>query len=257
MKLLDRGIGARVVESSVFIAAPLPECWRFLTEPDRLAGWFADTVPLDDGTVDLQFGDGDFFRMKTTSSYAVSRLCWKWRFMGVGSPSEVEFRLCDEDGGTRVSVRDHGQYSEAGVHGLEEGWADFLSRLRRRIETGKNARFEWSETIEACIVVQAAAGAVLTTLRDPLLWTRFFRDAEVRLEDIDCGIQLAFRRKEWGGVATDARISLSEGAPDLHVSVCHEGWLQLPENCRISARRKFAGSWAEALQHLESVLADY
>ena len=258
MQILDRGITRRVVESYVTIAAQPAVCWRFLTEPALLGEWFADSTPMaaeDEGAADLNFGDGDFFRVKTTAAEEPKRLCWTWQFMGAGSSSEVEFQLRCEAGATRVTVRDQGQYSESGVHELEEGWSDFLSRLRRRIETGKNARYVWSETIGASIVVHAAPERVLRVLRDRTLWSGFFPGADVGVEDTATGIALEFRRNEWAGVPTRARVSLSDGATGLNLSVSHEGWLQLPEASRIAERRKAAGSWAQALPHLESILA--
>ncbi len=258
MQILNRGITQRLVESSVRIAAPSAVCWRFLLEPALLAEWFADSIPLgaDQGaTVDLHFGDGDFFRVTTAAADDMTRLCWTWQFMGVGSSSQVEFLLTEEDGGTRVMVRDRGQYSEAGVGELEEGWADFLSRLQRRIETGTNARYQWSETIGASIVVQASPQKVLRALRDQTLWNKLFPGTETRIEETGAGINLEFRRKEWAGQPTTARISLSDGASGLNLSVSHQGWLQLPESCRIAQRRMAAGSWAQALARLESILA--
>lgn len=258
MQILDRGITQRILESCVKIAAPATVCWPFLTEPALLREWFADSVPLaaDAGaTVDLHFGDGDFFRVRTTAAEDPNRLCWTWQFMGVGSSSDIEFLLTGKDDGTQVAVRDQGQYSESGVHELEEGWADFLSRLRQRIETGKNSRYQWSETIGASIVVRANPEIVLRVLHDRMLWRKFFPEAEIGIEETGAGINLEFRRKEWAEVPTKARMTMSDGATGLNLSVSHEGWLQLPENCQIAERRKAAESWAQALPHLELTLA--
>src|SRR5207302_9075878 len=106
MQLLDRGITRRTVESCVRIAAQPAVCWRFLTEPALLGEWFADTIPVtaDGPAVDLSFGDGDFFRVRTTGAEEPKRLCWSWQFMGVGSGSDVEFLLRGEAGATRVAV---------------------------------------------------------------------------------------------------------------------------------------------------------
>jgi uncharacterized protein YndB with AHSA1/START domain len=258
MQNMDRGITQRTVESCVTIAAQPAVCWRFLTEPTLLREWFADSIPAPaggDATADLNFGDGDFFRVRSTAAEEPNRLFWVWQFMGVGPRGVVQFHLMGEDNGTRIEVRDRGQYSERGVHELEEGWADFLSRLRRRIETGENTRYQWSETIGASIVVRANPETALRILRAPVLWRKFFPEAEIGIEGTDSGIHLEFHRKVWAGVPTEARITLSQGPTGLHLSLSHEGWLQVPENCRIAERRKAAESWAQALSQLELMLA--
>jgi uncharacterized protein YndB with AHSA1/START domain len=126
MQILDRAIAERSVASSVSVATRRAEYWRFLTEPPLLREWFADSIPIaatGGATVDLHFGDGDFFCVKITGAEEPGRLCWTWQFMGIGSCSKIEFRLTEEDGGTLIDVRDCGWYSESGVHELEAGWA--------------------------------------------------------------------------------------------------------------------------------------
>jgi uncharacterized protein YndB with AHSA1/START domain len=258
MQILDRAIAERTVVSSATVAARRTECWRFLTEPPLLREWFADSIPIGEpggATVELHFGDGDFFRVKIAAAEEPARLCWTWRFMGVGSGSEIEFRLTEEHGGTRIDVRDRGWYSESGAQELKVGWEDFLSRLRQRVETGKNTRYLWSETISASIMVQSDPESVARILSDPTMWRRFFPEIELRLQKSDDEIRLEFRRKEWAGVTTSARLSSSDGPTGWNLSVCHEGWLQLPENCRVGARKDAAESWAQALAYLESAFA--
>jgi uncharacterized protein YndB with AHSA1/START domain len=258
MQLLDRGIMRRTVESCVNIAASPAVCWPFLNDPLLRAEWFADTFPLDtnDGaTVDLKFGDGDFFRVTTVDVEEPASLSWTWRFMGIGASSDIEFRLTGHDGGTRVTVRDLGEYSESGVSELEEGWADFLSRLRKRIETGANSRYQWNQSIGASVVVGANPGTLLRTLGDHALWATYFPETEVHIKETADGVRLEFRRSEYGGVPTIARLSLSGGDSGFHLSVSHEGWLQLSQDCRIAERRRAAENWARLLAHLESSLA--
>lgn len=256
MEVLNRGIVARRVQSSVEVSAEPEVCWRFLTQPTLRAEWFADSCPSGGAnTVDLQFGDGDFFRVATVAAEEPTRLCWVWRFLGVGSLSEIEFLLTKREIGTELRVRDRGQYSESGVDELEDGWADFLSRLRQRIETGKNTRYQWSETFGASIVVRADPATLSRVLRDPQLWNGFFPETEITLDAGNEGIHLEFRRPQWGGISTHARISLSDGETGLNLSVTHDGWLRLPESCRIAERRNAAGCWAHALRTLESALA--
>ena len=252
MRILDRGIAPRDVKSRVTVAAPLEGCWRFLTDPSLMSEWFADPIRLPDGRMDLHFGDGDFFRVTRTAARQPDQLLWTWQFMGVGPRSEIEFLLTRKEGHTEVAVLDHGQYSLSGVHELEEGWEDFLTRLQRRIETGKNARYQWSETIGASIVLRDNPESVERALHDQAMWQRCFRDADVCLADSEAGLALNFSKSEWDGASTTASLSLSSSAAGLHLSVNHQGWLQLPETCRIAERKVAAQLWAEALRQLES-----
>jgi uncharacterized protein YndB with AHSA1/START domain len=254
VQLIDRGVRKRIVESRVIVAADRAECWRFLIGPELLGQWFADSRPGPGGKVDLHFGDGDFFRVSTRAVNAPTRLRWDWQFMGVGAGSEIEFLLTEEDKATTVAVKDEGEYSESGVRELEEGWADFLSRLRRRIETGLNSRYQWSETIGASIVVGAEADTVMEALRDRGMWSRHLPGVKIEIAEADNGIDLELHGEGWAGATTTARLRLCPAATGLHVKLSHEGWLQLPEACRIGERRKAAEQWARALAELETML---
>jgi len=63
----------------------------------------------------------------------------------LGPCSEIEFLLTGKMVALKSRYEIKDSISATGVHELEAGWADFLSRLHRRIETEKNSRYRWSE----------------------------------------------------------------------------------------------------------------
>jgi len=244
------------VVSQAKVPAAIETCWQHLTDPVLIGRWFADV----EGTVqpgsecEYQFGDGDFFRAQTLELQAPLRLHMTWRFMGVGAVSDIEYVLLPHASGTDVSVIDRGPYSRGGALELREGWADFLSRLVTTIETGKNARYRWSEVIGAGTLVRATAAETYKRLSDPSLWEGAFPQTSAVVEASPNKVVVTLINAAWEGKSTRARLCISERGQATGISVSHEGWLELPASIQFEERKRFAGYWAALLLQIESLL---
>ena len=82
------------------------EVWRALTDPERLAEWFANEVELDlrpggDGV--FRWDDGTERRATVEEVEHDRRFAFTWEEEG-GDPTRVEITLVDTDEGTEVTV---------------------------------------------------------------------------------------------------------------------------------------------------------
>ncbi|MEP2533369.1 SRPBCC domain-containing protein [Shimia sp.] len=126
------------IRKSVFLSAPKPRVWEFLTKADLLKEWFH---PANE---DLAEGQ-DYL---LSSQNDGERMCWgkvekadphdymKWSFtVGPlsGAMTTVEWRLEDAPGGTRLTLEHSGLPDNADGYGLvmalDKGWHNFLSNL--------------------------------------------------------------------------------------------------------------------------------
>lgn len=240
----------------VAIPAAVDTCFRHLTDPALIGRWFADV----DGAIqpgaqcEYHFGDGDFFRAQTVAIEPPLRLRSTWRFMGVGGASDIEYVLLENEAGTELSVIDRGPYTQGGAQELREGWRDFLSRLAKTIETGKNARYRWSEVIGAGTLVSATPAAARERLSDAALWERAFPETSAAIAQRGNRLVVEFKNPAWDGHSTRASLSISARAQATGISVSHEGWLELPASIQFQERKRFAGYWAALLRQIESSL---
>jgi hypothetical protein len=148
-------------------------------------------------------------------------------------------------------VEDQGAYSHHAALELREGWDDFLSRLKRSIETGANTRYRWSEVIGTGAMVKGSPSEIQSMLSRPEWWTREFPASRIRPEP-ESGGCVVFQDDAWEGSTTRARIAVAAGAGGSAISVSHAGWAELPESIRYAERKRYAGLWAAALASLES-----
>src|SRR5581483_4775207 len=93
-----------MITREIVLPAPREEVWDALTEPDRLAEWFATEVELDlrpGGGASFRWGNGEERRAVVTEVEPEERLAFSWEDEG-----EVEFTLADAAEGTRLVVRE-------------------------------------------------------------------------------------------------------------------------------------------------------
>ena len=127
------------VQREVILPVAPEELWPALTEPDRLAEWFADSVRIDlreGGEAVFEWPDGA--RRAVVEEVEVARrLSFRWAEPeGDGAhTSRVELTLEPVDAGTRLRVVETGLPSASGLPGIAasmaagRGWTTLLRRL--------------------------------------------------------------------------------------------------------------------------------
>jgi uncharacterized protein YndB with AHSA1/START domain len=104
--------------------------WRALTDPAALGAWLMETdfaaevgrafwMRCDDGR-----GGTDLYLCKVLALEPQRRMVWSWRRdaeEGAGE-TQVEFRLEEVAGGTRLTVRHSGDLAPAWIERFKGGW---------------------------------------------------------------------------------------------------------------------------------------
>lgn len=235
------------------VAATRARVFAHLSEPALLGRWLADCERFAAGEpFRLSFGDGDYFDGRVITLRADDEVRLTWRFMGIGPCFEITFHLTPlPDGATEVSVIDRGALSVEEAHSLREGWADFLARLARAVETGRTVRYRWSESFGAGIVLDDGVSWP-QELEQVEWWRRAFPAAEVSFERPAQGTLVAtFHDPAWAQERTQARVTAAPLGSGTYLSVVHGGFETLPETNQVAERRRYAEDWRDALGALE------
>ena len=99
-----------VCREAVF-PAPSEEVWSALTDPERLADWFANDVELElrpGGSGVFRWDDGSVRVAEIDAIEEGERFAFRWRDEeGEGVETQVELVLTEVEGGTQVTVREH------------------------------------------------------------------------------------------------------------------------------------------------------
>jgi uncharacterized protein YndB with AHSA1/START domain len=93
-----------MIHREIVLPAPREEVWDALTDPDRLADWFANDVELDlrpGGGATFRWANGEERHATVRAVESEERLALDWDDEEEG---EVEFTLADDAGGTRLTV---------------------------------------------------------------------------------------------------------------------------------------------------------
>jgi uncharacterized protein YndB with AHSA1/START domain len=91
-----------MIRREIVLPAPREEVWEALTDPDRLAEWFANEVDFDlrpGGGASFRWSNGEERSATVTEIDPERRLAFEWDDEG-----EVEFTLDDAGDGTRLTV---------------------------------------------------------------------------------------------------------------------------------------------------------
>jgi uncharacterized protein YndB with AHSA1/START domain len=91
-----------MIRREIVLPATRDEVWEALTEPDRLADWFANDVDFDlrpGGGASFRWSNGEERHATVTEVDPERRLAFEWDDDG-----EVEFTLEDDADGTRLTV---------------------------------------------------------------------------------------------------------------------------------------------------------
>jgi uncharacterized protein YndB with AHSA1/START domain len=91
-----------MIHREIVLPAPRDEVWDALTDPERLAEWFANEVELElrvGGGASFRWGNGEERHATVTGVEPGEHLAFEWEDDG-----EVEFTLADDADGTRLTV---------------------------------------------------------------------------------------------------------------------------------------------------------
>ncbi|HZT90824.1 MAG TPA: SRPBCC domain-containing protein [Gaiellaceae bacterium] len=91
-----------MIRREIVLPAPRHDVWEALTEPERLADWFANEAEIDlrpGGGASFRWANGEERHARLTEVDEDRRLAFEWEDEG-----EVEFTLDDDAHGTRLTV---------------------------------------------------------------------------------------------------------------------------------------------------------
>ncbi len=248
-------VSQTTIERSVTVSGSAAKCWQNLTEPESVRLWFADlegSLTHPGAQFAFHFGDGDFFTGCVLNRREPAMLQFEWQFMGVGGTSSIAWLVEPLDAHRSIlRVSDEGEYSERAVTELSEGWDDFLSRLARKMATGENARYRWSEQIDTGAIAATDSRTALAKVRDLTWWRKMFPGSAAGVLPSSDGAVILFADPAWSGHETRAKVRVTERSNGSGISVSHAGWLNLAQEIQFDERKRFAGLWATALRHIQ------
>ena len=263
---------------SVEVAVPVPveEAWAALTDVGRVACWFgAWSGALTPGAnLRLDLGDGDFFDTDVVHVEPPLCLGYRWRFLGIGPCSTIEWRLYDRSP-TRVVVQDSvplRPWTESSQTGT--GWADFLERFARFLHTGASTRYPWRTELDGSVelpkyderlfdadvyrgwlplaVSTSPPGLVLEVRGPDGPWAIPVRRVARRSP---CQLQL-----DLGGaddrMASTCHLELLPAGGGAQLAFAHDAWPRLvaPGTDVRAARTRLTGMWIDAMRRASTVL---
>jgi uncharacterized protein YndB with AHSA1/START domain len=227
-------------------------CWRCLTTPGVVSEWFAETDTISPGErVVFDFGDGDFFAGRVTHCEPPSKLRLNWRFWDVGPSYDISYVLAPLGNAVEVSVIDCGSGSSEEVDSLREGWEDFLTRLKKRAETGEACRYRWTECLGSSCFAENIP-ELRARLADARWWQSWFPQAgvTVRLDNKSCRLELS--EPGWNGIVTNAHVRFDSHLGRSCLKATHTGWTAFTYETQVENRRRYAGLWREMLASVET-----
>lgn len=268
------GSSGRSVVVSVNVDRTADEAWRALTERERLRMWFGTPSGslTAGGTVRIDFGDGDFFVVEPRTADPARLVEFDWRFLGVGPVSHVRWEVRPTPDGSQVTVRDDAdERDQDAVRELTEGWQDFLGRLGRYLDTGRNTRYECRAEIDGAIDLPAAGHELLGESR-LAEWLPIVTDEQERrwFQVPGPGAPRRFEIGDWRSQGTDlhftvriqdavaptpASVRVRRIPHGTRLSFSHSGWndLGLEQEHARDLRTRFATAWISALDQAGQV----
>lgn len=231
------------------VPAPVEKVWDYLTKPELLAKWFADTSYLGpDAPVYLETGDGDFFSGRVVEWDPGIVLGLRWKFMGCGPEYEVRFSLLRRKQGTELTVQDRGALTVEEAECLRVGWSEFLMRFEKALLKNVNTRFNWRKALTLTIRVAETKQELLAALNDPRWYQAALAGVRAQIhEPRGNEIVATITHDAWGDVETRARVKLKNIRGVDYAYLAHEGWVELPAKLAQAERRRFVGIWINAL----------
>lgn len=232
------------------IPMPAEKVWDYLTKPELLAKWFADTAHFaPDAPVYMDLGDGDFFSGRVVEWDPCIILGLRWKFVGCGPEYEVRFSLLRRKQGTELTVQDRGAITVEEAECLRVGWSEFLMRFEKSLLKNVSTRFNWRKALTFTIRVDETKQELLAAaLNDPRWYQAALAGVRAQIhEPRGNEIAATITKDAWGDVETRARVKLKNIRGVDYAFVAHEGWPELPDKLAEAERRRFVGVWINAL----------
>lgn len=92
------------VTRELVLPVPPEEVWEALTDPERLAEWFANEVERDGDALVYRWDDGEVRRATIEEADEPRRLGFRWADEDGGDESRVVFELEEAADGTRLTI---------------------------------------------------------------------------------------------------------------------------------------------------------
>lgn len=232
------------------IPAPVEVVWQYLTEPSKLARWFADVEYFaPQSPFQFNFGDGDFFSGSVIEWDEHIVLGMRWKFVGVGPDYEVRYSLLRRKQGTELSIQDRGAITVEEAECLRVGWSEFLMRLEKAIVKCVETRFLWRKAINFTVILTCAERALLMRdLRDPRWFETHLAGVRARIQSVEGDeILVLVGHPSWDEAETVVRLKFKNIRGIEYLLVAHEGWGGLPAKLAESERRVFLPRWLHAV----------
>jgi uncharacterized protein YndB with AHSA1/START domain len=236
------------------IPTPVEKVWDYLTKPELLAKWFADTSYIGpDAPVHMETGDGDFFSGRVVEWDPGIVLGLRWKFNGCGPEYEVRFSLLRRKQGTELTVQDRGALTVEEAECLRVGWSEFLMRFEKSLLKDVNTRFNWRKALTLTIrVAETKQELLAAALNDPRWYQAALAGVRAQIHEARGNeIAATITNDAWGDVETRARVKLKNIRGVDYAYVAHEGWLELPAKLALAERRRFVGIWITALSDFQ------
>jgi uncharacterized protein YndB with AHSA1/START domain len=240
------------------IQAPVEKVWEYLTKPECLAKWFADTSYFGpDAPVCMEVGDGDFFAGRVIEWDPGIIAAVRWKFDGCGPEYEVRFSMLRRKQGTELTVQDRGALSVEEAECLRVGWSEFLMRFEKSILKNVNTRFNWRKELMFTLRVDdGKLEALKAALSDPSWYQGALDGVSAQIKEASEGVIRATIKKEsWGDVATHLRVKFKNVRGVDYAYFTHEGWPELPGLIGEAERRRFVDVWLNGVANFSSDLA--
>lgn len=240
------------------IAAPVEKVWDYLTKPELLAKWFADTSYIGPASpVYMETSAGDFFSGRVIEWDPGIVLGLRWKFVGCGPEYEVRFSMLRRKQGTELTVQDRGAITVEEAECLRVGWSEFLMRFEKSILKNVSTRFNWRKQLTFTLsVADGKLQALAAALGDPLWYEASLDGVRAQIEEAsEEVIRATIKKPNWGEVATRLRVRFRNIRGVDYAFLAHEGWPELPAVLGEPERRRFVGLWLEGLSDFSNDLA--
>jgi uncharacterized protein YndB with AHSA1/START domain len=232
------------------IPAPVEKVWDYLSKPELLAKWFADTSYIGpDAPVYMETGAGDFFSGRVVEWDPGIVLGVRWKFVGCGPEYEVRFSLLRRKQGTELTIQDRGAITVEEAECLRVGWSEFLMRFEKALVKNVNTRFNWRKALTLTVrIAETKQELLAAALNDPRWYQAALAGVRAQIHEPHGNeIAATITHDAWGDVETRVRVKLKNIRGVDYAYVAHEGWIELPAKLAQAERRRFVGIWINAL----------